>query len=142
MNIQVSSAYGPGIKYNGLGRNYRWLQLEDQPISPQAMSLVRGDIERGLSAKGFFLRSADPVNFLVRCRVARKSETDSSVSPFGVVVEEGALILEVLDAGNQTLIWRSIASARLNDSDPPDVRERRIHEAVRRMLQDFPAAQG
>jgi hypothetical protein len=105
------------------------------------MRFICSEVDGGLAAKGFVVWRADPVDFLVRCRVARKSETDSSVSPFGVVVEEGALILEVLDPGNESLIWRSIASARISDADPPDVRERRAHDAIQRMLQDFPAAQ-
>jgi hypothetical protein len=52
----------------------------------------------------------------------------------------GTLILDVVDAGADTVIWRGSAQAQLAGSGEPLTRQARIQEAVRRILERFPPA--
>jgi len=51
---------------------------------------------------------------------------------------EGTLILDVVDAGADAVVWRGSAQAQLAGSGEPLTRRARIQEAVRRILERFP----
>lgn len=51
---------------------------------------------------------------------------------------EGTLILDIIDAQTKELIWRGTAQSEVNPSDSAEVKEKRIHEAVTQMLNNFP----
>ena len=48
--------------------------------------------------------------------------------------QEGALIVEVSDARTRKLVWYGSATAVVN----PQLREKRLPDAVRRMFERFP----
>ncbi|MFY8036250.1 MAG: DUF4136 domain-containing protein, partial [Cyclobacteriaceae bacterium] len=50
---------------------------------------------------------------------------------------EGTLIIDLMDAKNNNLVWRGWASSVLNDNDI-DLSETKITEAVMKILQQFP----
>ncbi len=50
---------------------------------------------------------------------------------------EGTLIIDLMDAKNNNLVWRGWASSVLNDNDI-DLSETKITEAVLKILQQFP----
>ncbi|WP_164021657.1 DUF4136 domain-containing protein [Pyxidicoccus trucidator] len=52
--------------------------------------------------------------------------------------EEGTLILDVVDAGTNKLVWRGTAQAALEDNPSPQRREERLGEAVKDVLEQFP----
>jgi hypothetical protein len=52
--------------------------------------------------------------------------------------EQGTLILDVIDAGSNKLIWRGSAAARVVDDKTPEERTRRVNEAVEKILERFP----
>jgi hypothetical protein len=60
------------------------------------------------------------------------------VNPHGDVIQEGSLVLDVLDPGAGKLIWRGVAQARISLTASPDVREKRLNLAVRQLMKDFP----
>jgi len=49
--------------------------------------------------------------------------------------QEGTLIVEVLDARTRKLVWYGSATAVVN----PELREKRLPDAIRRMFERFPA---
>ena len=51
--------------------------------------------------------------------------------------EQGTLVLDIIDAKTKDLLWRSSAQAEVHRDAPEAERERRLQEAVRRMLQGF-----
>jgi hypothetical protein len=137
----VSSYYGPGTKINGLGSGFAWSPDAPEPNlgTPEARALVRASFENHLTAKGFVAAPVDAADFWVTYRLSRRQKTDTEVAAFGEVVEEGALVLDVLDPASRKWVWRGIAQARLQDSDPPDVRKERLESAVQRLMEKFPA---
>ena len=52
--------------------------------------------------------------------------------------EEGTLILDVVDAKSNELIWRGTATGVVNPDATPEQKEKQIREAVTKMLANFP----
>lgn len=52
--------------------------------------------------------------------------------------EEGTLILDVVDATSNKLVWRGTAQAELSSSSSAEKRQERLNEAVDKILEDFP----
>ncbi len=52
--------------------------------------------------------------------------------------EMGSLILDILQADNQKLIWRGSAQAQIKESPTPEQSSQRITAAVKKMLDKFP----
>ncbi len=52
--------------------------------------------------------------------------------------EEGTLILDFVDAQSKELIWRGVATAEVLHYTNPEKREKRINEAVQKILNNFP----
>ena len=53
-------------------------------------------------------------------------------------IEEGSLVLDIIDPAKKKLIWRSSAHAEVTQSDDIEKRRKRINEAVEKMLRKFP----
>jgi hypothetical protein len=52
--------------------------------------------------------------------------------------EEGTLILDVVDAASNKLVWRGTAQAELSSNSSAEKRQERLNEAVSKILEDFP----
>lgn len=143
--MDVSSAYGKGIKYAGIGKNYDWapasMQAGDQfrPVNPELDAALTRIIDGELAKKGFTRVSSGSPDFFLRDGVFRENKTDSNVNPFGVPYEKGSLFVDVLNPPDGKVIWRGVAQAKLDDSASPADRERMVTAAVRALVKDFPA---
>ena len=51
---------------------------------------------------------------------------------------EGTLILDLIEAKSKQLVWRGMAQGTIDENASPEQRERRLNEAVMRMLANFP----
>jgi hypothetical protein len=51
---------------------------------------------------------------------------------------EGTLILDVVDAGSNNLVWRGTAQAELSENTDAQKSQKRINEAVDKLLEKFP----
>ncbi len=138
--ISVVTAYGTGIKFSGLGTRYTWTPNPPDPrvVESGLDSLIRSSVEKHLSKKGFELGPTGAVDFWVDYRVARREKTYAGAVAFGETIEEGSLVLEVVDPNTRQFIWRGIARARIMDNDPPDVRKQRIENALNSLMNQFP----
>lgn len=67
-------------------------------------------------------------------------QTDSSARPLTYIrtYEQGTLILNVADAKTKELVWWSSAQAEVDVQDSTEVRKKRINDAVKKMLNEFP----
>lgn len=137
--IAITTGYGPEIKFSGLGPNYAWSPepSEKRLGAPGLHEAVQEFVEKNLTRKRFTLNSAAP-NFWVDYRVARREKTDASVIAHGQTVEEGSLILEVIDPPSRKNIWWGIARAQIRDSDSPEERRSRLEAAISQLMQKFP----
>ncbi len=52
--------------------------------------------------------------------------------------KQGTLILDVIDAKSKQLVWRGFAQGTIDPDAPTEKREKRLNEAVTRMLSKFP----
>jgi hypothetical protein len=62
----------------------------------------------------------------------------ASSAPRPVSRADGTLILDIVDASSERLVWQGSARAELAGSPEPLTRDARIQEAVRRVLARFP----
>ena len=99
--------------------------------------LIVDTVEQELIGKGYMKNTSGDPELRIDYGVIRKSRPDETGHGWH---EEGALILDIIDPGSGQRYWRGIAQARLHDDDSPKVRRRRISEAIREMLAQFPAA--
>lgn len=146
--LDVSSAYGSGMKLDGLGPTYAWAPAslgageQFRPQSPEVDAMLKRIIEEQLAKKGFSQSPSGTPDFLLRDGVFRETKTDSSVSPFGVPYEKGSLFVDALNPTDGKLIWRGVAQARLDESAAPLDRERLVTTAVGELFKKFPARTG
>lgn len=54
---------------------------------------------------------------------------------------EGSLIIDVVDAKSNELVWRGVAQAEVYPQSDPDYRNRQIESAVEKILSRFPPSQ-
>lgn len=52
--------------------------------------------------------------------------------------EEGTLVLDVMDAASNRLVWRGTAQAELSSDASAESRQQKLQEAVDKILADFP----
>ena len=141
--IQVQSAYGPGVKLGGIGDSYAWSgrppagRITEKSPDGSATDFVRNRVNKTLAPRGFSMTEPAKADFLLKSILTRGISTDRT-SAHGSTYRSGTLVLEVLDPKTRKLIWRAIAYARLNDADPPDLRRERIRIAIARLMQTFP----
>lgn len=138
--ISIVTTYGTGIKFSGLGARYAWAATAPDPrvVESGLDALIRSSVEKRLAKKGFESGSTGAVDFWIDYRVARREKTYAGAVAFGETIDEGSLVLEILDPGTRQFIWRGIARARIMDGDPVDVRKQRIENALSSLMNQFP----
>ena len=143
-DITVTSHYGPEVKLSRLGSTYSWAPPSPSGAADRSLGgaefqqAVQSALEQQLAAKGFKATPEGAVDFWVDYRLAKKLENDTSVVPSGEAYMEISLTLDVISPGTGKLIWRGVAKARINNSNPPDVRKQRLVQAVRELMKTFP----
>ena len=71
-------------------------------------------------------------------RGRRSVRTTTEVSEY----EQGTLVIDIVDAARNTLVWRGAGEARLRNDPTPDQISQRVREAVAEILGRFPPGQG
>ena len=124
---------------------------------------IRKAVESQLATKGYRLTSDGKPDFLVAYHVAIESELSGAAvdkdyyswgydpdgrwsfgpnrqlpQSRGPVHERGSLVLDIVDPGATRILWQASAQARIVVSASKEEKDRRVNEAVRRMLERFP----
>ena len=158
-SIAVNQDYNPRTDF-GSYHTFRWAPEPQNPTgdaridnNPLLDSRIRSAVERHLTAKGFQKRDGSNADLLVAYQVAISDETDiSTLSTYygyrrtGIIVqdtrireyEQGTLILDLVDASRNELVWRGTAQSEIRSDMSPQDREARIDEAVRTILAQYP----
>jgi hypothetical protein len=138
-------------------RTYAWAQADAQPIgdarlehNPIFVDYLQGAVERGLRNDGLLLvpPSTHPdllVHFHGSVRQVLDVATASRGHEHGVSedveiidYDEGTLIVDMVDARTDRLVWRGWAIDSLNGIvDSQDRMEQKVNEAVAKMLAGF-----
>ena len=156
--MTVSSHVQPGLDF-GQYRVYDWGPADALPTGdarldrdPFFQDHVQGEIEKQLAGKGFERASAaGSADLLIHyhASITRRIDVNRTDSEYGYCADEncaakvnefeaGTLILDILDARTNRLIWRGWAQRALGDElENRDHLARQIDEAVTRMLARF-----
>jgi hypothetical protein len=158
-SMQIQTDYDPAISFSDY-RTYRWM-----PTSPTSDPRVNNAITEGrihgavdsvLSARGYRKLGSGNVDFLVGYHAAIEGALDaiemaryygyrpattSGAWDEDVLVRshsEGTLIIDVVDAGMNELVWRGTAKAEVSLGTPTEQRRKQIYEATSKILERFP----
>jgi hypothetical protein len=155
--MNVSSHVERGLDF-GQYRTYRWGPADALPSSdprfdenPFFQDHFQGAVEQGLAARGFEQSASPDLLIHYHANVRRQIDINRLDRQYGycyhndcqpgvIEREAGTVVLDVVDARTNRLIWRGWAQSRVEDVlDNPDKMARRIDKAVDRMLARFPA---
>ncbi len=156
--ISVNSDYDRSVNFEGL-RTYDWLpEPQQKQHSPQVENTlvkarVRHAVERELDNKGYRKVSEAP-DFYLAYHTAVQKKVEVQTVPAGgrrgrrggwggvytdvYEYDEGTLILDIVSAGKQELMWRGTAKAVMNWKGSPETKTENINEAVGKILERFP----
>ena len=160
--LPVETDYDPSFDFGGY-RGFAWL-TEKHPITgdvrldnPLLHERLREAIQQTLTAAGFEQVEAGSADFRVGYHLSLQRRLDVSTlnshygygpganrwgyGPPGTVVteyEEGTLVIDVVDARSDRLVWRGSAYGRVRESSTPEERQQRVHRVVAGILERFP----
>ena len=124
--------------------------------NPLIAERVRSAIDRTLTAKGYRPASETPPDFFVGYFLSLEQKLDVytidryygagpyrrwSGAGFETHVnqyEEGTLVIDIVDAAAERLVWRGSGSRRISKSPTPQKSTQRVNEAVEAILARFP----
>lgn len=120
---------------------------------PLVQGRVEAAIEVELGVKGH-VRSTDSPDFFVAYFVTvREQSTSTTINEYYAGTpyqgqewtytlsqswEEGALVMDFIDAEEQRIVWRGSAEAEVKPNLKPEKRNELLRKAVRKMLEHFP----
>jgi len=159
--IEVDSLSDPDFGFGEL-RTFFWVQPKEGAAlgsfglsEPRLDRTVRHSIESTLVAAGYevtthgdpdfrvnYILSIDPrtdITQLNRYYGYGSDWTDAYIWPNNVQVhEDGTLIIDIVDARTQKMIWRGIGSGQIDRTKPEDTQAKGLTEAVQKILKKFP----
>lgn len=148
LDIRTRDAYGPGIRFDGMGDTYdwwpgtkKWIRHARATNMPgyEVYDYIAQIIARDLERRGFEQVTEGTPSFYVAYRIQKRLEADYDIDPHGQMIEEGSVVVDAVDPPTDRIIWRGIASAQLNNSYSPEVRRERVEFAIDKLMQKFPA---
>ncbi len=162
-SLNVNTDFDPtAISRVGSFQSYAWLPHPAGGDTRANNSLVEGRLMRAvdaaLQAKGYRLVQSNP-DFLVGWHAGLEDRVDVqrinsyygyrwsrwgrgggvwTSDTYVTEYTQGTLILDIVDADANELVWRGAGEGKVNLDSTPQERERRIQEAVDKILEDFP----
>ena len=159
--ISVTVDYDDRVDFSGF-RTWGW-QPEPQATgnprvdNPLLHQRVRRAIEAQLESQGF-VPAADPqMRVGYHLSIARKLNVRTVNSPYGVrhtdgrntviraetstyvtEYERGTLVVDIVDAARNALVWRGAGARRLRSEPTSEQMEQSVRQAVAEILTDFP----
>ena len=146
--------------------NYSWMSHpggSDSRVGPQVGMWIVGAIDEELASKGFHRRDQAESDFQVgyHAAVQGRMEVSNIDSYYGYGIpqsspwmyyhagseqqqsaaryyNEGMIIIDIVDARLNRLVWRGTAQAEVKDDVEPAQQQVNIREAVRKIMADFP----
>jgi len=156
--MPVSSHVQRGVDFAGF-RSYAWGPADALPVSderlrenPFFVDDVHGAIDTELQRRGLVRATSERAELLVHyhAAVTERLEVVSRPGRFRDCMgddcrptvnkyDAGTLVIDVMDASTQQLVWRGWAEHRLEDMrDDPAMVKQRVQDAVRRIFGTFP----
>jgi hypothetical protein len=166
-SLSVQSDFDPSVNFAQL-KTYAWQPAPPPTGDPRIdgntllQERIQAAVDKTLVAKGYIKASNGKPDFLVGYFVNLQSKTSvSTVNTYygygagwgyggygygygGVPstqvyqYDQGTLILDISNPVGKKLMWRGAATDVVDATQPADVREYQLNQAVTKMLQNFP----
>jgi hypothetical protein len=160
-SMNVSSHVRRGLDI-GQYHSYAWGPADALPTgdprldqNPYFRDYLQGAVERQLAARGIRASTSDPPDLLIHYHASIDSRIDVSrsereyescrgadCSSWVQDYEAGTLVLDVVDARTNRLIWRGWAQDSVGAFENRERMAAKIAEAVRQMMATFPRPGG
>ncbi len=155
-SITVSYDYAKEVDFSRLN-TYDWMPIPPTAKVPKKMEqLVKNTVNRQLEAKGITMKTEQP-DFLIAVHVDRHEVDDvmhwgytygtGTGRQLGLPTDavqtfvEGTITLDFVDPKTRFLVWRGTATATLDPDLAHEQQEKKINQALVKMLAHFPPAQ-
>jgi hypothetical protein len=156
--MNVSSHVARGLDV-GQYKTFGWGPADALPTGdarldkdPFFQDHVQGEVEKVLAARGFEMRDTGRPDLLIHyhANISERIDIDRADAALGYCYSEGCsppvfeyeagtLVIDVIDARTNRLIWRGWAQHSVKDMlKNQDTMARHINEAVTRMFAEFP----
>jgi hypothetical protein len=143
----------------GRYRSYAWVSAGQEATGDKRLdnslvnARIRAAIDAQLRAKGYVVSADGSPDFLVGYHAGMKdllkgSSTqnyigDRAQGTFTTISDiqsyhEGTLLIDIVDATSQQLVWQASARADVDQSLGPKERDAKVNDIVRAMLAHFP----
>lgn len=165
--VQVSQDYDTSRTFSGL-RTYAWKTVERKKTgdvrrdNPLLHNRIRTAVEQSLAVRGFKKISKDRPDFFVDYQYTIRSKIESDDVRTGVgfgvgrsghfggigvstgtnvnEYDQGMLVIDIIEPGTDTLMWRGIGTRRVSVHSKPEKITQNVHEMVEKILNQFPPA--
>jgi hypothetical protein len=158
-SIKIGLDFDPQVDFKRF-TTYDWLDNRPDargearaPEYPSANEVIRATVQKEFPAKGLTRNELAP-DLLVTYYVGADSRIDVTARGYRYretygswsgdirahVYREGALVMDLVDAADMSLVWRGTAQDVLGRTLPREQTERNVDEAVRAMLAEYPPA--
>ena len=161
--VQVNQDYDPATDFNAMTA-YGWATATQEKTgdlridNPLRDARIRAAVERRLQEQGYVKTTKKDPTFLVRYQYVLRQKIDSDGSGIGFGIgsygrhggiaigtgnsireyDEGALVIDFVDAASETLLWRGTGIQRFREYDDPQKTSRDIDTLVEKILSQFP----
>ena len=150
--ISVRHDYDSTVDFAKL-KTFYWMPVPVQAgISKLDVKHVQSAVSTQLQAKGYDMMPDNP-DFMIAMHLGKQHKID--VQEWGYAYgpraryaglgrievyeyEEGTLLLDFVDTRSKDLIWRGVATGEVNRYASPEKKDKRINEAVQKILNNFP----
>jgi hypothetical protein len=139
-------------------KTFEWMEQkatpEGKPKTYAQSGLLKARIERavddGLEAKGLRRVDTNP-DLFVSYLMGVKNYTEIRRSGYGYgfggnvradQFQEGTLILDLIDAATNELVWRGIAEGVITENPSPEKLTKEVNDTVKKLLSKYPPPKG
>ena len=134
--MDVRQFWFPAASPYGFSGSYAWVEAESEGgYSPDYHRLLRGHVDRVLGAKGYSLADPNKADFWVSTYFGRRTNADPGHESF----DQAAIVIEALERGSGTVLWRGWLQTRIAYDMSPAKRRARLRIGIEKILKDFPA---
>lgn len=139
MKIDARYSYDNQVDFSTL-KTFAWTPgLQESFSRKEYADLYRSTMEEQLLTKGFSLSSKDP-DFLIRTLPSDKY-SEVYITAYGnVEFHRGRVMIEILDAKTNEIIWEGVVRAYVSKEDNPAEVKDGIYKGVQKLLEGFPPA--
>jgi hypothetical protein len=140
--LEVRTFWSPGVDAAKIGSVYDWspdnqdLHAKASPDAARVAERLKATLAEHFAARGYRQANNEKPDLWVSYYVGSKTIGPGTAAVN--FVNRGQLVVDLLDPERGDRLWRGTAQADVDTQDTPEARDKRIQEAVQRMIADLP----